>query len=378
MIKKRVLVAMSGGVDSSVAAFLLKQEKKYDVIGVNFDLFPQHHKQNIKDARNVCAKLGIPFYSFDYRKEFKEKVIDYFCAEYANGRTPNPCAVCNEKIKFAKIFDKAKTLGADYVATGHYVKKEYNKTSKRYILKKGKDKNKDQSYFLFSLTQKQLKRALFPLGSYTKEEIRHIAKNNGLKAHDRPESQDVCFILGRDYHEFLKEQLGNIYITGLIVNSKGETVGEHKGIPFYTIGQRKGLGLHPVRNNPGNSRDASDGYLRISNGAHKKPMYVIRINKEKNVTVIGEEKELYQNTLLAEKVNWIGIEPSTLNRTCSGLGLKVKARTRYRSKESEAVITPAGKGRIKVKFAKPQRAITPGQAVVFYNKDTVIGGGWIK
>ncbi|MDD5454720.1 MAG: tRNA 2-thiouridine(34) synthase MnmA, partial [Candidatus Ratteibacteria bacterium] len=276
MAKKRVLVAMSGGVDSSVAAFLLKQEKKYDVIGIHFNLFPQWHKQNIKDAQSVCKKLDIPFHSFDYSKEFKKEVVDYFCGEYANGRTPNPCAVCNEKIKFAKILDKAKTFCADYVATGHYVKKAFDKETNRYILKKGKDKNKDQSYFLFSLTQEQLKRALFPLGSYTKERVRDLAKKIGLKIHDKPESQDVCFVSGRNYHEFFKNHLKNVYKSGPILNSKGETVGEHIGIPFYTIGQRKGL------------------------GPYKKPMYVIRIDKEKNVIVIGEEKELYSDSLIVE------------------------------------------------------------------------------
>ncbi len=353
MIRKKVLIAMSGGVDSSVAAFLLTKEKKYDVIGVNFKLFSGEESgkccgdKNTDDARIVCQKLGIPFYSFDYRKQFKEKVIDYFCAEYLKGKTPNPCVVCNEKIKFGEFLRKAKSLGADYIATGHYAQKEHNKKTKRYVLKKSKDKNKDQSYFLFPLTQEQLKHALFPVGDYTKEKVRRLAKKIGLKIYDKPESQDICFVSNRNYHEFLKDHLRNVYKFGPITNSKSETIGEHKGIPFYTVGQRKGL------------------------GPHKKPMYVIRIDKEKNVIVIGEEKELYQQTLLAEDINWIGInkleEP-----------MKVKARTRYRSKESKAVISPMNKGMIKVRFARPQRAITPGQAVVFYEGNTVIGGGWIK
>jgi tRNA-specific 2-thiouridylase len=345
--KKRVLIAMSGGVDSSVAAYFLKKEKKYDIIGVNFNLFPQCRQQSMKDARNVCAKLGIPFYSFDYRKKFKEKVIDYFCAEYASGKTPNPCAVCNEKIKFAELFAKAKKMNADYIATGHYVKKALDKKTGRYLLKKGKDKNKDQSYFLFSLTQEQLKRALFPLGNRTKEQVRALAKKIGLRTHDKPESQDICFISGRDYREFLKERLKDNYMSGLIVDSSGAILGKHKGIPFYTIGQRKGL------------------------GPHKKRVYVIHIDKKENVIVIGEEKDLYRDSLIAENVNWIGIDEFKKP-------IKVKARVRYKSKESEAVITPAGKGTVNVKFSKPQKAVTPGQAVVFYNKDIVIGGGWIK
>ncbi len=363
MFKKKVLVAMSGGVDSSVAAFLLKEEKKYDVIGANFKLFdaqtkPYYKNQNTKDAQAVCEKIGIPFYSFDYSREFKEKVINYFCAEYSKGKTPNPCVMCNEKIKFGALFSKAKSLGADYIATGHYARKAHNKKTKRYVLKKSKDKNKDQSYFLFFLTQGQLKSTLFPLGGYTKEEVRQIAKKIGLKTHNKPESQDVCFIYGRDYHEFLETHLKGFYKPGPITRSKGEVVGKHKGIPFYTIGQRKGL------------------------GPHKKAMYVTGIDSKKNVIVIGEEKELYQDTLFAEKVTWTGI--SKLKEP-----LKVKAKTRYGSKESEAVISPTDKGMVnphtkdfgvwvKVKFAKPQRAITPGQAVVFYNKDIVVGGGWIK
>lgn len=350
---------MSGGVDSSVAAFLLKEEKKYSVIGISFKLLDSpNYKQNIKDAQTACEKLGIPFNSFDYSKEFEQKVINYFCAEYSKGKTPNPCAVCNEKIKFAQIFNKAKTLGADYIATGHYAKKAHNKRTNRYILKKGKDKNKDQSYFLFSLSQKQLKSALFPLGDYTKEEIRRLAKKIGFKAHDKPESQDVCFISGRDYHEFLKNHLKDVYKPGLIINSKGESVGEHKGIPFYTIGQRKGLGPHQRPTCP----PSFIGSRRV---------YVIRIDEKKNVIVIGEESKLYSDSLTAKNVNWIGIDK--LRKP-----LMVKARTRYRSKESEAVITPAGKGTVKVEFKRPQRAITPGQAVVFYNKDIVVGGGWIQ
>ena len=342
-------------MDSSVAACLLVKAG-YEVIGISLKLLAPHRTCSgagfdcrIEDARTVCAKLGIPFYALNYSDEFQEKVIKYFCLEYEKGRTPNPCVVCNKTIKFAALLQKAKALNTDYVATGHYVNTEYDKNLKRYILKKGKDKNKDQSYFLFSLTQKQLKPALFPLGNYTKEQVRRIARKNGLKIHNLPESQDVCFLSGRNYHEFLKIHLGDSCIPGLIMNSKGETVGEHKGIPFYTIGQRKGL------------------------GPHKKPMYVIRIDKEENVIVIGEEKELYKDSLIAENINWIGIKEFKKP-------FEVGARTRYRSKESKAVIYPHKDFgvRVKVKFAKPQRAITPGQAVVFYNKDIVLGGGWIK
>jgi tRNA-specific 2-thiouridylase len=343
---------MSGGVDSSVAASLLVKAD-YEVIGINLKLFDAEESgkccgsQGAEDARAVCQKLGIPFYSFDYRKEFEEKVIKYFCLEYVRGKTPNPCVTCNETIKFGALLHKAKSLGADYIATGHYAKLGYDKKNKRYLLKKGKDTERDQSYFLFSLSQEQLQSTLFPLGDYTKGEVRELAKKIGLKTHDKPASQDICFIFGCDYREFLRNHLDDTYKSGLIVNNNDETLGKHKGIPFYTIGQRKGL------------------------GPHKKPMYVIRIDKEKNVIVIGEEKELYQDTLTAENVNWIEIEKLVKP-------LKLRAKTRYRSKESEAIVYPMKKGLVKVKFTKPQRAITPGQAVVFYDKNKVIGGGWIK
>lgn len=362
---------MSGGVDSSVAAYLLAKAN-YEVIGINLKLFNTPARQDlaggeetgrccgnqgIEDARAVCAKLGVPFYTLNYRDEFKEKVIEYFCSEYKEGRTPNPCVICNEKIKFGHLLQKAKSLNADYIATGHYAKVGYDKKNKRYLLKKGKDIGKDQSYFLFSLSQEQLKHTLFPLGDYTKQDVRKLAKKIGLKTHDKPASQDICFIAGCDYHEFLRNHINDTYKPGLIINSNGETLGKHKGVPFYTVGQRKGL------------------------GPHKKPMYVIHIDKKKNVIVIGEEKELYQDTLTVKNLNWIEIEKLTKP-------LKVKARIRYGSKESEATISPVAENltnphtktfgvEVKVKFDKSQRAITPGQAVVFYNKDKVIGGGWI-
>ncbi len=244
------------------------------------------------------------------------------------------------------LLQKAKSLGAEYIATGHYAKIEHDKTHQRYILKKGKDREKDQSYFLFSLSQEQLKHTLFPLGDYTKEKVRKLAKNLGLKVHNKPASQDVCFVRGSDYNIFLRKWLDKECQSGLIVDNKSQPVGRHQGIAFYTIGQRKGL------------------------GPHRKPMYVIRIDKKKNVIVIGEEKELYQDILIAKNVNWI-------DRANLTEPLKVKAKIRYRQKESEAVISNLGNGLVNVKFSEPQRAITPGQAVVFYNRDKVIGGGWI-
>jgi len=364
-MKKRVVVAMSGGVDSSTAACLLKKEG-YEVIGVSLKLFSQEEDeeftrygfgccgiQGIDDARNVAQEIGIPFYALNYEKEFEDKVIDYFSREYENGRTPNPCIVCNEKIKFGSLLKKAKSLGAKYLATGHYARIEYDNLSKRHLLKKGKDKEKDQSYFLFSLSQEQLSHCFFPLGDYIKSEVRGLAKEFGLKVHNKPASQEICFI-NTNYHEFLKIRISsnksqiksNGFQPGPIVDTKGKVLGEHGGIALYTVGQRKGI------------------------GAHKKPFYVIAISKEKNTIIVGEEKELYRDVLIAENINWIDREKLLKL-------IKVKAKIRYKYPESEATIFPLIEGKIKIRFAQPQRAITPGQAVVFYNDDTVIGGGWI-
>lgn len=342
--KKKVVVAMSGGVDSSIAAYLLLQ-KNYEVIGISLKLFDS---QDIEDAEEVSRKLDIPFHAFDCREYFERQVIEYFCSEYKKGKTPNPCIVCNRKIKFGFLLDKAKPLGADYIATGHYAKTGYDKVERRYFLKKGKDRKKDQSYFLFCLSQEQLKHSIFPLGDYTKEEVLKLSKGLGLKVHEKSSSQEICFVKDSDYNEFLvsqSEQVKNI--PGQIINKKGEVLGEHKGIAFYTIGQRKGL------------------------GPHKKPMYVTCIDRENNTIVIGEEKELYKDELVAGDLNWVGIKKLEKQ-------LQVKAKIRYKHKESRAFVSPVGEDLVKVKFIEPQRAVTPGQAVVFYNGDKVLGGGWIK
>lgn len=350
-MKERVVVAMSGGVDSSTAACLLAKQG-YEVIGISMKL-PNTGEVSesgccgilgIDDARKVAQRIGIPFYALNYEKEFESKVIDYFCREYVCGRTPNPCIICNETVKLGSLLNKAGSLGADYIATGHYARLVHN--GKRHLLKKGKDKKKDQSYFLFSLSQKQLKHIRFPLGDYTKEEVRKLAKKFGLKVHDKPASQEICFV-STNYHEFLKTRItANGFQSGLIVDTGGKVLGEHKGIAFYTIGQRKGI------------------------GAHKKPLYVVEIDRENNTVIIGEEEKLFKSELEASGVNWSSLEePSE--------PLKVKARIRYRHKEQGALVTPLGGGKVKVRFDKAQRAVTPGQAVVFYDGDTVIGGGWI-
>jgi tRNA-specific 2-thiouridylase len=338
---------MSGGVDSSTAAFLLLKQG-YEVIGVSMKLpyigevsnFGCCGIEGIEDARAVAQKLNIPFYVLNYEEEFEREVIEYFRDTYARGRTPNPCIVCNQRVKFGSLLKKAKSLGAEYLATGHYAQIEYNKVNKKYLLKKGK--GREQSYFLFFLTQSQLSQILFPLGKYTKSEVRQLAKDAQLRVHAKPASQEICFIPEGNYRAFLRDKLS----PGVIINKEGKVLGKHQGIAFYTIGQRKRL------------------------GAHKKPLYVVAIKQKENAIVVGDEGELYQDTLIAEEVNWIEEEEPRYP-------IKVKARIRYQHPESEAIVEPFGLKKVKVKFTHPQRAPAPGQAVVFYQNDTVVGGGWI-
>lgn len=347
-VRKKVLIGMSGGVDSSVAASLLK--KRYEVIGVHLSLGCALNAE--ESARDLATKLDIPFCSLNLKREFKKKVIDYFVREYSEGRTPNPCVVCNREIKFKALLKKTKELGADYIATGHYAKVVYSGRKKRYLLKKGKDRKKDQSYVLCGLDQKQLEHTLFPLGNLTKEEVKEKAKELGI--HNRPSSQEICFVPNADYRRFLetrintnKEHETTRVREGLIVDREGKVLGRHKGIAFYTIGQRRGLGI-----------------------ALGKPLYVVAIDSNKDVIVVGSEKEILKDELIARDVNWIAID--RLKKP-----MKVRAKIRYQHREAEATVTPLSKNRVGVKFKKPQRAITPGQAVVFYDKDVVLGGGWI-
>jgi len=348
---------MSGGVDSSVAAALLK-EKGYEVIGVTMsvwegDALPVNgtrhgcygpgEEQDIEDARKVAQVLTIPLYTFNLRQEYRIEVLDYFSHEYLLGRTPNPCIRCNRRVKFDALLRKARDRGLqfDYFATGHYARVEHVEGKHRYLLKKAKDMAKDQSYFLFALSQEQLSKSLFPLGNYTKEGVRKMAEDLGLGVDLKPESQD--FFAG-DYASVLGEVPG----PGPILNKEGEILGEHRGIPFYTIGQRKGLG--------------------ISAG---EPLYVIGIDPERNAIVVGSKEEVYGDELIASKLNWIAIRQ--LQQP-----MEVKAKIRYHHKEAEAVVAPLDKDKVRVKFEDPQMAITPGQAVVFYADDTVMGGGTIE
>jgi len=347
---------MSGGVDSSVAAALLK-EQGYQVTGVTMQIwsgdtiagdgtrhscYGPDEEEDIEDARKVSQILGVDFHVFDLRREYKAEVLDYFYREYLSGRTPNPCLRCNRKIKFDALLKKAQDSGIefDYFATGHYARVEYNKSRHRYLLKKAKDLSKDQSYFISSLSQEQLGRSLFPIGDYNKEEIRKIACDFELGVDSKPESQD--FIAG-GYSSLVEATQ-----PGLILNKQGDILGEHRGISFYTIGQRKGLGI-----------------------SAKEPLYVTGIDPEKNAIIVGTKEEVYQDELVASGLNWIAIEK--LEQPT-----RVNARIRYVHQEAEATVTAISKDKVYVKFEEPQLAITPGQAVVFYQGDMVVGGGTIE
>jgi tRNA-specific 2-thiouridylase len=356
-MKKRVVVAMSGGVDSSTAAWLLK-ERGYEVIGATMCIGAMDGTQggpvrccslsDIEDARRVALQLEIPFYVFHLRDEFEREIVQYFCEEYKKGRTPNPCIPCNEKLKFGFFLKKALEMEADYLSTGHYAQLEFDEALEQYLLKKGIDRRKDQSYVLFFLNQDQLRYTLFPLGGYRKEEVRKKAFQLGLRVHDKPESQEVCFIQGTSYHPFLQERLKGSIEPGPIMDQTGNVLGRHKGIPFYTIGQRRGL--------------------RLAKG---KPLYVIGIDRKRNALIVGEEKEVYGDTFIVNSIHWIN---------CGKVMLPFSAQVkiRYNHSGSEALIFPREEGEVEVRFRYPQKAITPGQAAVFYDGEKVLGGGWIK
>jgi tRNA-specific 2-thiouridylase len=356
-LKQRVVVGMSGGVDSSTAAGLLK-EKGYEVIGATMCIGTGEKAQggparccslsDIEDARRVALHLGIPFYVIHLREEFEEEVIQYFCREYVQGKTPNPCILCNEKVKFGSFLKKAMELGADFLATGHYARLGFDEEIGRHLLRKGVDQGKDQSYVLFSLTQDQFRRSLFPLGEFRKEEVRRKALQLGLRVHDKAESQEVCFIQDASYHSFLSERLKVPVEPGPLVDKNGSVLGKHKGIPFYTIGQRRGLGL-----------------------AKGKPLYVIQIDREKNTIVVGGAEEVLGDTFLVDSINWI-VPPERIPSR------RVHVKIRYNHPGSEASLFPKGEGKVEVKFQSPQKAITPGQAAVFYHGETLLAGGWIK
>jgi len=351
----RVVVAMSGGVDSSVAAALLR-EQGYQVIGVTMQIWPQGEDKfggccgigAVEDAKKVAYRLGIPHYVMNFRDIFARKVIADFCQEYRLGRTPNPCIRCNQYIKFEALLKRARELGADFVATGHHARIEKDEVTGRYFLKKGVDQQKDQSYFLYPVTQEQLRHILMPVGNYTKEMVRKIARELELPVADRPESQEICFIPDDNYAQFLKDYLPQAAQPGPILDEQGNVLGTHHGIMFYTIGQRKGLGI-----------------------AAQEPLYVIAIEPERNAIIVGPKERAFGDELIASGLHWITFDRLTQPLTA-------KAKIRYRHPEAEAMVIPLDEDKVYVKFTEPQLAITPGQAVVFYDGDTVIGGGTIE
>jgi tRNA-uridine 2-sulfurtransferase len=356
--KARVVVAMSGGVDSSVACDLIRL-RGFDPVGITFKTWPKEECGEsyskaccslaaITRARATAEKVGAPFYVLDLYETFKREVIDYFVDEYARGRTPNPCIVCNEKIKFGALIDKAAELGARYVATGHFARVRYDARRRRYLLRCGKDSAKDQSYFLFSLSQDQLAKILFPVGDWTKAHVRAYAGRRRLPSYDTESSQDVCFVHDKSYREYLEKRGLASVSEGPVVDADGKVLGRHKGIPFYTIGQRKGLGI-----------------------AYRHPLYVTGFDIRQNRIIVGEKAQILRRGLVAERVNLI--KYAALNEP-----RKVQAKIRYNHPKADAWIFPSKEGTVRVEFDHKQEAPTPGQAAVFYEGDDVVGGGWIR
>lgn len=346
---KKVLVGMSGGVDSAMSAYVLK-EAGYAVTGVNCSFLPEKTgtAKEIDDAAKVAQRLGVDFQVFPMEAAFREKVINSFISSYLGGETPNPCIECNRHLKFGEMLDRALAQGFDYIATGHYVRKEYDIDSGRYILKKGLDKSKDQSYVLYTLTQHQLSHSLFPLGDMTKEQVRTLAEGEGFINARKKDSQDICFVPDGDYAAFIERQTGQSYPQGNYIDEKGNILGVHKGMIRYTVGQRKGLGI-----------------------ALGEPVFVQSKNPEDNTVVLGNNESLFKKELTAKKTNFIAFEKLSEPIRC-------KAKIRYSATEQPAEVTPLGEDRIRVVFDEPQRAISKGQAVVLYDGDTVLGGGIIE
>lgn len=358
-MKKRVLLGMSGGVDSSVSAIILK-EQGYEVIGATMKLWEDKNNPEVEsgccsfsavnDAKRVCDQLGIPHYTLNCEDEFKTHVIDNFINCYKNAGTPNPCVECNKYLKFGAFYRKALELECDYIATGHYAKTEFFDKYNQYVLKMSDEKAKDQSYFLYGIPKEVLPKMLFPLKNMSsKEDVRKIARENNLQVADKKDSQEICFIPDNDYGKFLEQNLEKLPPKGdIVLEGSNEILGKHKGLIYYTIGQRKGLGI-----------------------AYKEPLYVIKLDAKNNKVIVGTEKQLYNNTLKANNVNiLLNID---LNKP-----INVKAKIRYRSKPAEAILELDEKGIATLNFKEPQRAITIGQSVVFYiDEDIVLGGGTI-
>lgn len=353
---KKAIIAMSGGVDSSVAALLVK-EKGLKCMGVTMQLHTSNNlcdkekscltSQDIEDARCVASKLGMPYHVFDFLDDFKTEVIDRFIKSYELGLTPNPCIDCNRYIKWKKLFDYAKESNYEYVVTGHYARIEYDEKTDRYLLKKGVDESKDQSYVLYNMTQEQLSHTLLPLGALPKLEVRKIAEENGFINAIKPDSQDICFVPDGDYAAFIENTTGLKYPSGKFTDKYGNILGEHKGLIRYTVGQRKGLGL-----------------------ALKKPQYVLKKDIETNTVILGDNEDLFTREFIVDNFNWVSVPVQTES-------FKANVKTRYKHLEQPAEVIPISENKIKIIYEQPQRAITEGQAAVVYDGDTVVGGGTI-
>lgn len=357
---KKVMVGMSGGVDSSVAAMLLR-DKGYEVMGVTLKLFSDEDiseakkegktccaLSDVEDARSVAIRLGFEHLVFNFKDNFREHVMQQFADSYLSGRTPNPCIECNRHVKFDKMLRRALELDYDYIATGHYAVNEYDESRGRWLLKRPKDRSKDQTYVLYALTQEQLSHTLFPLGELEKTQVRELAESAGLVNSNKPDSQDICFVPDGDYASFIKRFTGCEMPCGSFVDMDGKVLGKHKGIINYTIGQRKGLGI-----------------------ALGHPAYVVRKDMDENTVTLGLESDLYTKSLIADDFNLISVQKLDAP-------MRVTAKTRYSQKEQPAVVSYLGNGEYKVEFDEPQRAVTSGQAVVLYDGDIVVGGGTIK
>ena len=349
MENKRVLLGMSGGVDSSVSAIMLK-EKGYDVIGATMELFAGSSCCNVEtylDAKNVCNQIGINHFTYDFKKEFKECVIDDFVESYVNGKTPNPCIECNKYLKFGFMYEKAKQLGCEYIATGHYAKIEYSDKYKKMVLKKSNAGRKDQSYVLWSMPKELLEHVIFPLGDFaSKDEVREVARKANIKVANKPDSEDICFVPDGNYKKFLQTHFEVVPKEGNIVTREGKILGKHKGIYNYTIGQRKGLGI-----------------------SYKEPLFVIGIDVNENKVIVGEKEKLLKREMLVGDINLL------LFDKIDGK-LEVDVKTRYLAPPVKAYITQKD-DKINVEFQQPQLAISPGQSAVFYIDDIVVGGGKI-
>jgi len=350
MQNKKVLLGMSGGVDSSVSALLLKKEG-YDVIGTTLELFAGSSCCNIEtyiDAKNVCNSIGIPHFTYNCKEQFKNHVINDFINCYSNCKTPNPCIECNKYMKFGYMWDKAKELGCNYIATGHYAKTEYSEKYNRWVLKKSKAGRKDQSYVLWNIPKELIEHVLFPLADFEdKEQIREIARENKLKVANKPDSEDICFVPDGNYKKFLENNSDIKPKKGNIVTTKGKILGKHNGLYNYTIGQRKGLGI-----------------------SYKEPLFVVGFNKEKNEVIVGVKDEIYKKEMYVTDINLLLFDEIKEK-------MKVNVKTRYSSKEETATIQMIDNNTMKVEFENPVARITPGQSAVFYLEDIVVGGGKI-